>query len=76
MPSLLVTESGRANAQFITDRYTVASVRDADGSAAIVHAGPDDCDVPPLLRGRVPAQDATTLATGDAGARAAWGVIN
>ena len=47
---------------------------DADGSAVIVHAGPDNyANIPTRYTGPVP--DATTLATGDAGGRVACGVV-
>lgn len=80
MPSLLVTESGKAYAQFLTDRFTLADLRDADGSAVMVHGGRDNFANIPLryLTGTPPTAgpDATTLATGDSGARAACGVID
>jgi Cu-Zn family superoxide dismutase len=77
MPSLLVTETGRAFSQFVTDRFTLADLRDADGSAVMVHAGPDNfANIPERYSsGGIPGPDATTLATGDAGARVACGVI-
>ncbi len=83
MPSLLVTETGHAFSQFVTDRFTLADLRDADGSAVMVHAGPDNfANIPerystggtPEIPG-IPGPDAATLATGDAGARIACGVI-
>lgn len=78
MPSLLVTQDGRAFARFITDRFTLADLLDADGSAVIVHDGRDNFANIPLRyeSGGVPGPDATTLATGDAGTRAACGVIH
>jgi superoxide dismutase, Cu-Zn family len=78
MPSLLVMESGRAFTRFRTDRYTVASLRDADGSAVMVHEGRDNfANIPERYSAAgVPGPDAATLATGDAGARAACGVID
>jgi Cu-Zn family superoxide dismutase len=73
LPSLLVNADGTASAAFETDRFTLAQLRDADGSALIVHAGADNfANIPP----RYGTPDADTLATGDAGARAACGVIN
>jgi superoxide dismutase, Cu-Zn family len=77
LPSLLVTEAGRAFSQFVTDRFTLADLRDADGSAVMVHAGTDNfANIPERYSsGGVPGPDATTLATGDAGARVACGVI-
>ena len=78
MPSLLVTQEGRALASFITDRFSLADLRDADGSAVIVHAGRDNfANIPTRYESAgVAGPDATTLATGDAGARAACGVID
>jgi superoxide dismutase, Cu-Zn family len=78
MPSLLVTDSGRAFSQFITDRFTLADLRDADGAAVIVHEGRDNfANIPTRYQvARVPGPDATTLATGDAGGRTACGVID
>ena len=80
MPSLLVTEDGKAYTQFVTDRFTLADLRDADGSAVMVHGGRDNFANIPLryVTGTppTPGPDATTLATGDAGARVACGVID
>lgn len=72
MPSLLVNADGKASAAFETDRFRLADLRDADGTAVIVHAGPDNfANIPP----RYGTPDAETLATGDSGARVACGVI-
>ena len=78
MPSLLVTADGHAFTSFITDRFTLDDLRDADGSAVMVHAGRDNfANIPTrYTSGGVPGPDAATLATGDAGARVACGVIN
>jgi Cu-Zn family superoxide dismutase len=78
MPSLLVTQSGWAYLKFVTDRFTLADLRDADGSAVMVHEGRDNfANIPTrYLSNGVPGPDATTLATGDAGNRAACGVIH
>ncbi|MBM2851087.1 MAG: superoxide dismutase family protein [Anaerolineales bacterium] len=73
MPVLLVNADSNGEARFKTDRFTVAALFDADGSAVIVHAGPDNyANIPTRY---VAAPDATTLATGDAGSRAACGVV-
>jgi Cu-Zn family superoxide dismutase len=73
MPVLLVNGDGTAVAQFKTDRFTVAELFDADGSAIIVHASPDNyANIPTRY---APAPDQTTLNTGDAGGRLACGVI-
>jgi Cu-Zn family superoxide dismutase len=72
LPSLLVNADGTASAAFETDRFRIADLRDADGSAVMVHAGPDNfANIPP----RYGAPDAETLATGDSGARVACGVV-
>lgn len=73
MPVLLVNADGTANAKFHTDRFALADLFDADGSAFIIHASPDNyANIPDRY---VAAPDATTLATGDSGARIACGVI-
>lgn len=72
-PVLLVNADGTANTRFNTDRFAVADLFDADGSAIIIHASPDNyANIPSRY---VAAPDATTLATGDAGARIACGVV-
>ncbi len=77
MPSLLVTADGHAYSSFVTDRFVLADLRDTDGSAVMVHAGRDNfANIPDrYAAAEVPGPDASTLATGDAGARAACGVI-
>lgn len=74
MPPLLVTRGGKAEARFVTDRFSIADLRDVDGSAVMVHALPDNHANIPEERYE-PDPDATTLATGDAGARAACGRV-
>ncbi len=78
MPSLLVMQDGHASASFVTDRFTLDELRDLDGSAVMVHAGRDNfANIPSrYTSGAVAGPDATTLATGDAGSRAACGVID
>jgi superoxide dismutase, Cu-Zn family len=72
-PVLLVNADGTANARFNTDRFAVADLFDGDGSAIIIHENPDNyANIPTRY---VAAPDATTLATGDAGARIACGVV-
>jgi Cu-Zn family superoxide dismutase len=72
LPPLLVNADGSASAAFETDRFVLAQLRDADGSALIVHAGPDNfANIPP----RYGTPDADTLATGDSGGRIACGVV-
>jgi len=73
LPVLLVNADGKANAKFKTDRFRVADLFDADGSAVIIHANPDNyANIPARY---VAASDTATLATGDAGARIACGVV-
>lgn len=72
MPSLLVAQDGSAGLSFLTDRFTVADLLDDDGSAVIIHAGPDNYGNIPERYGT---PDEATLNTGDAGGRAACGVI-
>jgi len=74
MPPLLVTSGGKAEARFTTDRFTIAQLRDADGSAAMIHALPDNAANIPKDR-YDPDPDAMTLATGDSGPRVACGVV-
>jgi Cu-Zn family superoxide dismutase len=77
MPPLLVTSDGQAYTSFATDRFSLEGLRDVDGSAVMVHAGPDNlANIPDRYTvGGVPGPDAATLGTGDAGARVACGVI-
>jgi Cu-Zn family superoxide dismutase len=42
LPVLLVNADGHARARFDSDRISFAELTDADGSAFIVHAGPDN----------------------------------
>jgi Cu-Zn family superoxide dismutase len=85
MPPLLVGSDGRANATFMTTSLTLAGLVDAagDGSAVIVHAGSDNlANIPTSYHSHLPdatsttfGPDASTKATGDAGARVACGVV-
>lgn len=72
-PVLLVKGDGTAHTKFNTDRFSVADLFDGDGSAIIIHAAPDNYANIPERYAAAP--DATTLATGDSGARIACGVI-
>jgi len=73
LPSLLVGQDGTADLRAVTDRFSVADLLAGAGTALIVHANPDNfANIPTRY---VPAPDATTLGTGDAGARIACGVI-
>lgn len=78
MPPLLVTADGHAYTSFATDRFSLDSLRDVDGSAVMVHAGRDNlANIPSRYTvGGVAGPDTTTLATGDAGGRVACGVID
>jgi Cu-Zn family superoxide dismutase len=78
MPSLLVREDGDARLTFRTEHFTLAELRAGDGSAVMIHAGRDNfANIPERYSsGGVAGPDAVTLATGDAGARIACGVID
>jgi Cu-Zn family superoxide dismutase len=73
MPSLYAGMDGLASLSFMTDRYALSDLFDADGSAVIVHADRDNFGNIPARYGVTP--DETTMATGDAGARIACGVV-
>lgn len=88
LPSLLVNNDGTAMLTFATDRFTVADLFDADGSAIMVHSGHDNFANVPARYGAhtlaatpdpaVPAAsiaDEETLRGGDSGERVACGVI-
>jgi Cu-Zn family superoxide dismutase len=74
MPPLLATSGGKAEARFTTDRFSLAALRDADGSAVMVHALADNHANIPTAR-YDPDPDAVTLETGDSGARIACGLV-
>ncbi|HEV3377360.1 MAG TPA: superoxide dismutase family protein [Thermoleophilaceae bacterium] len=79
LPSLLVNRDGTGELAFETDRFSVDELFDADGSALIVHAGRDNyANIPTRYHSHTEntfGPDSETLATGDAGARAACGVV-
>jgi Cu-Zn family superoxide dismutase len=79
LPSLLVNGDGTGQLQFTTDRFSVSDLFDADGSALIVHMGRDNyANIPSRYHSHTYdtfGPDPDTLATGDAGARAACGVV-
>jgi superoxide dismutase, Cu-Zn family len=72
LPSLLVNEDGTASAAFETDRFRIDQLRDSDGSAVMVHSGPDNFANIPQRYGT---PDQETLDTGDSGTRVACGVV-
>jgi len=76
-PPLLVGRTGTARAAFETDRFTIRQLLDADGSAAIIHANPDnEANIPDRYVGPDgPGPDFATRETGDSGARVACGVV-
>jgi len=73
LPSLLVNAEGIAQSTTVTDRFSVDDLLAGAGTAVIVHTGPDNFGNIPTRY--APAPDATTLATGDSGARIACGVV-
>lgn len=74
-PPLLVKRNGTTTARFTTDRFTLRALRDADGSAAMIHADPDNFANIPKDR-YSPDPDKKTRDTGDSGDRVACGVIS
>ena len=67
-----MTADGEAMLGTVTDRFNLADLHDADGSAVMVHSGPDNfANIPPRYGG----PDQETLATGDSGSRVACGVV-
>ena len=77
LPLLLVASDGRATSATETDAVTLAAIFDADGSAIIIHAAPDNyANIPTRYSAAgVPGPDAATLATGDSGGRVACGIV-
>lgn len=74
MPLLSVDATGIGWVRFTTDAFAVADLLDADGSALVIHADPDNyANIP--VRYAPAGADATTLANGDAGGRIACGVL-
>ena len=74
LPSALMTAEGETYAEIETDRFDIRELLDAsgDGSAVVLHAGPDNFANIPAAYGEA---NATTLSTGDAGGRYACGVV-
>lgn len=71
-PALLVNNDGTGYLSFETDRLVVANLMDADGSALIIHANPDNyANIPE----RYGTPDQETLNAGDSGERVACGAL-
>lgn len=79
LPPLYVLDDGTAETSFVTDRFTMADVESNGGVAVMIHEGPDNlANVPDRYTAEgadAPGPDDDTLATGDAGGRAACGVL-
>ena len=48
LPNLFAAADGSARAEFFTTAVTLASLQDADGSALVIHANPDDFRTQPI----------------------------
>ena len=79
LASLQVREDGSATLMTTTDAFTAEELLGGAGTAIIIHEKADNfANIPPERYQQVngaPPPDQTTLATGDAGARVACGVI-
>ncbi|GIH78626.1 superoxide dismutase family protein [Planobispora longispora] len=88
LPDLLVGGNGTGSASFITDRFQLKQLADADGSAVVIHEKADnqanipdrynhpaDTDDPESETTMTAGPDMETLKGGDSGARIACGVI-
>jgi superoxide dismutase, Cu-Zn family len=77
LPSLMVLGDGIAEMTFNTDRFTINQLLDADGSAVMIHVGPDNfANIPTRYTSAgAPGPDADTHRTGDSGGRLACGVV-
>jgi Cu-Zn family superoxide dismutase len=79
LPSLMVLGDGTADMTFNTDRFSVGQLLDSDGSAVMIHVGPDNfANIPTRYVSSAAPQggpDAATHGTGDAGGRLACGVV-
>ncbi len=73
-PPLYVKRDGTTAARFETDRFDLDSLKDADGSAVMIHADPDNLGNIPTAR-YSPDPDQMTKDTGDSGKRVACGRI-
>jgi Cu-Zn family superoxide dismutase len=75
LSSLLVKRNGTATLRVTTDRFDLEDLRDDDGSAVMVHSGPDNfANIPERYAPDGPDED--TLETGDSGSRVACGEID
>lgn len=80
LPSLLVTQDGTADLAFTSDRFTVEELSDEDGTAVMVHGGPDNfANIPDHYSSEnadgMTGPDESTLSAGDSGPRIACGVV-
>ncbi|MFB9890683.1 superoxide dismutase family protein [Planobispora takensis] len=88
LPDLLIGANGTGSASSVTDRLTTGQLTDADGSAVVIHAMPDnranipdryghaaDTSDPEAETTMTVGPDAETLKSGDSGGRIACGVI-
>ncbi len=79
MPSLFVAEDGTASLSTTLDTFTVDELASDDGAAVMIHAGPDNfANIPDRYtstEAEAAGPDDMTNSTGDAGARAACGVV-
>lgn len=74
LPSVYVSEDGQGTLMTVTDRFTVDDLVGGDGTALMLHSGPDNfANIPERYAPAGPDQD--TLRTGDAGSRLACGVV-
>ncbi|MCV7343763.1 superoxide dismutase[Cu-Zn] [Mycolicibacterium rhodesiae] len=74
---LFVRTDGSGKLVATTDAFTLDDLKGPQGSALIIHAGPDNfANIPQrYTHDGVPGPDAETMATGDAGARVACAVL-
>ncbi|MFZ2511096.1 MAG: superoxide dismutase family protein, partial [Gordonia sp. (in: high G+C Gram-positive bacteria)] len=79
LSSLQVRAGGDARLETTTSAFTKADLQAGAGTSIIIHAGADNFANVPADKYRqndgTPGPDAQTMATGDAGARVACGVI-
>lgn len=74
---LNVRADGSGKVVATTDAFTGEDLKGPQGSALIIHQGPDNfANIPPrYTHDGIPGPDAETMATGDAGARVACAVL-